>query len=241
MRRTENQVRDEIALREASLGDAKRELAAGELSPVQAATIEARETLALAAARRELDEMAQSGGRSPSRQRRRILLVVGVGCFLVAIIVVLVASLSLRQAGTSDTGGVTVGPAQKVNQLLTEAEGDVASGNAVAALSAYEQVLALSPRNVQALTQTGWLEFSAGSSDENSSLVQLGIKDLREAIAYGPSDPAPRLYYAIVADSTPDNAALAKRELEIFLTLKPSADELAIARPFLKQFGLPGS
>ncbi len=241
MRRTENQVRDEIALREASLADAKRELAAGELSPVQAATIEARETLALAAARRELDEMAQSGGRSPSRQRRRILLVVGVGCFLVAIIVVLVASLSLRQAGTSDTGGVTVGPAQKVNQLLTEAEGDVASGNAVAALSAYEQVLALSPRNVQALTQTGWLEFSAGSSDENSSLVQLGIKDLREAIAYGPSDPAPRLYYAIVADSTPDNAALAKRELEIFLTLKPSADELAIARPFLKQFGLPGS
>ncbi len=241
MRRTENQVRDEIALREASLADAKRELAAGELSPVQAATIEARETLALAAARRELDEMAQSGGRSPSRQRRRILLVVGVGCFLVAIIVVLVASLSLRQAGTSDTGGVTVGPAQKVNQLLTEAEGDVASGNAVAALLAYEQVLALSPRNVQALTQTGWLEFSAGSSDENSSLVQLGIKDLREAIAYGPSDPAPRLYYAIVADSTPDNAALAKRELEIFLTLKPSADELAIARPFLKQFGLPGS
>ncbi len=238
MKRTENQVRDEIALREASLADAKRELAAGELSAIQAATIEARETLALAAARLELEEMARPGARSPSRQRRRSLLVVGLGCFLVAVVVALVASLSLRQAGTSITGGVSVGTAQEVTLLLTEAEGDIASGDVSAALSAYQQVLALSPKNVEALTQTGWLEFSAGSSDQNPSLVQLGIKDLRDAIAYGPSDPAPRLYYAIVADSTPGNAALAKRELEIFLSLKPSAGELAIARPFLKQFGL---
>jgi len=238
MRRTENQVRDEIALREASLADARRELAAGELSPLQAATIEARETIALDAARRELEEIADSGGRTTSRRRRRSLLVIGLGCFLLAIIVVLVASLSLRQAGTSDTGGVTVGPAQQVAQLLTEAEGDIASGNVVAALSAYEEVLSLSPTNVPALTQTGWLDFSAGSSSQDPALVRLGISDLRDAINYGPTDPAPRLYYAIVADSTPHNAALAKRQFEIFLSLKPSAAELAIARPFLKQFGL---
>jgi hypothetical protein len=48
MRQSENQLLDEIALREASIADAQREREAGELTPIQAATIEARETLALA-------------------------------------------------------------------------------------------------------------------------------------------------------------------------------------------------
>ena len=57
MRRSANQLMDEIALREASLADAQRELAAGELTPLQAATIEARETLALTRVREELREL----------------------------------------------------------------------------------------------------------------------------------------------------------------------------------------
>jgi hypothetical protein len=47
-------LRDEIALREASLVDARRELAAGELSVTDYAAIESREQVALEQARREL-------------------------------------------------------------------------------------------------------------------------------------------------------------------------------------------
>jgi hypothetical protein len=85
------------------------------------------------------------------------------------------------------------------------------------------------------------LDFSAGSSGVNAELVKLGVKDLREAIDYAPRNPAPRLYYAIVADSTPDNRALAKSQFQVFLALKPSPGQLAIARPFLKQLGLATS
>ena len=87
-------------------------------------------------------------------------------------------------------------------------------------------------------TQSGWLDFSAGSSDRDAALTTLGVKYLREAVTLAPRNPAPRLYYAIVADSTPGNRALAKGQFEVFLALKPSLGQMAIAKPFLKQLGL---
>lgn len=239
MTRSEQQIRDEIALREASLADVRRELAKGELSSSEAASIEARELAALDTARHTLGELSsESPLRPAARTRRRWMLLVALVCFFVAASLLLWSSLSPRQPGNSITGSVSLGRAQHVTQLLSEAEADIANGNVVAALSAYQQVLALNPKNVPALTQSGWLDFSAGSSDANPTLVKLGIKDLREAISYAPRNPAPRLYYAIVADSTPDNRALAKSEFRVFLVLKPSPGQLAIARPFLKQLGL---
>jgi len=242
MKRTEQQIRDEITLREASLADARRELEAGELTKLQAATIEAREEVALRDAYDELSEATASGARRrPTRRRRRWILLVGLGCFLVAVIVVLWTSLAARQPGNSVTGGVSLSRAQQVTQYLSEAQADVANGNVVAALGAYQAVLAISPKNVAALTQTGWLDFSAGSSNTSPTLVSLGIRDLRKAITYGPRDPAPRLYYAIVADSTPGNKTLARNEFKLFLALKPSSAQLAIAQPFLQQLGLSRS
>jgi len=166
------------------------------------------------------------------------MLLVALVCFFVAASLLLFSSLSPRQPGNSITGSISLGRAQKVTQLLSEAEADIANGNVVAALSAYQQVLAISPKNVPALTQSGWLDFSAGSSGVNATLVKLGVKDLREAIGYAPRNPAPRLYYAIVADSTPNNQTLAKREFRVFLALQPSPGQLAVARPFLRQLGL---
>jgi tetratricopeptide (TPR) repeat protein len=240
--RSAQQLRDEIALREASLADVRRELALGELSSSEAASIEARELTALDTARRELGELATEVPQRPStRKRRRWMLLVALVCFFVAASLLLWSSLSPRQPGNSITGSVSLGRAQHVTQLLSEAEADIANGNVDAALSAYQQVLILSPKNVPALTQSGWLDFSAGSSGVNAELVKLGVKDLREAIDYAPRNPAPRLYYAIVADSTPDNRALAKSQFQVFLALKPSPGQLAIARPFLKQLGLATS
>jgi tetratricopeptide (TPR) repeat protein len=240
--RSAQQIRDEIALREASLTDVRRELAKGELSSSEAALIEARELVALDAARRELGELAtEIPSRPTTRRRRRWMLLVALLCFFVAASLLLWNSLSPRQPGNSITGSVSLGRAQHVTQLLSEAEADIANGNVVAALSAYQQVLILSPKNVPALTQSGWLDFSAGSSDVNAALVKLGVKDLREAIDFAPRNPAPRLYYAIVADSTRDNRALAKSQFKVFLALNPSRGQLAIARPFLRQLGLPTS
>jgi hypothetical protein len=241
MRPTENQLLDEIALREASIADAHRELEAGGLTPIQAATIEARETLALTRLRNELRDYSFSSAKGPDRKRRMAYLVIGLVCLLAVIVIVLLHSLSLRQAGTQDTGGVSVSHTQEISQLLTEAQADVANGQVTPALAAYESVLSLDPKNVTALTQTGWLDFSAGSSDTNPSLVTLGVNDLRKAITYGPTNSAARLYYAIIADSTPGNTSLAEAQFKVFLALHPSRGQLAIARPFLLALKLPTS
>lgn len=239
MKQTHQQLLDEILLREASLADARRELTAGELTPIQAATIEAREELALSRLRQELSNLGTSSNSSSKRNRRTSLLVVGIICLLAVVVIVIYSTLSLRQSGGQVTGNVSLSGAQEVTQYLTEAQNDVADGNVAAALQAYQSVLALDPKNVSALTETGWLDFSAGSSATNPSLVAIGVKDLREAIAYSPDNAAARLYYAIVADSTPGNKALAKSEFEVFLDLHPSTAQLAVARPFLLALKLP--
>jgi hypothetical protein len=240
MKKDEQQIRDEIALREASLADAHKELAAGELSEVEASAIERRERAALEKAHSELVALGTTA-HHVVRRRRRWLLVSALVCFLVAAIVLLWSSLSPRQPGNSITGNVSLGQSQEVTQLLTQGQADVANGDVVAALSAYQQVLTLRPKNVVALTETGWLEFSAGSSKTNPALVSLGVRDLRRAITYGPRDAAPRLYYAIVAESTPGNSVLAKKEFRVFLALNPSKGQLAIAHPFLKALGIKTS
>jgi len=231
-------LRDEIALREASLADARRERAAGELSDGDFSAIEAREDAALKRARAELDAISRQVTSPGTRVRRRRLLVVAATCFAVALAVLLWASLVPRQAGNSITGSVSLSRAQQVQQLLTEAQADVADGNLVTALNAYQRVLVLEPKNVQALTQSGWLDFSAGSSDQQVTVIDYGLKQLREAVTLTPRQAAPRLYYAIVADSTPGNRALAKREFEVFVDLHPSRGQLAVAEPFLVRLGL---
>lgn len=237
------QLRDEIALREASLADAHKEHAAGELSSAQLELIETREREGIARATLELGALS-TPVREPvashaGRLRRRRLLVVGLVCLAGALGVFLWSTLSTRQAGNSITGSIALSNQQKVQQLLGEAESDVANGNVVAALSAYQSVLAIDAKNVSALTQAGWLEFSAGSSDQNLKVMQRGVDDLQRAIVLAPRLAAPRLYYAIVADSTPGNEAVAKRQFEEFLALKPSAGQLAIAKPFLTRLGIP--
>lgn len=243
MNREESVLRGEIELREASLADAQREVDAGELSAASFATIANRERSAINDAREKLDELSRQSPAAPKsgRRRRGRLLVLATLCFAVALGLLLWSSLGPRQAGNSITGSPSLGHAQEIQQLLIEAQADIANGNVVTALSAYEQVLKLDATNVPALTQTGWLDFSAGSSDQDVAAINLGIKDLRRAIAVAPRNPAPRLYYAIVADSTPGNQSLAKKEFEIFLALKPSKAQLLVAEPLLKKLGLKSS
>ncbi|HEY5437431.1 MAG TPA: hypothetical protein VIJ99_00860 [Acidimicrobiales bacterium] len=241
MNRDVAQLRDEIALREASLIDAQREVAAGELTSEQFNVISRREGAALIEARRALDLLKNADHvATPQRPRvrRTRLLVVSLVCFAVVLVYTLVAATSPRQAGNSDTGNLSLTRSQLIARLLSEAEVDVHAGKVVTALNAYQRVLVLEPKNVTALTQSGWLDFSAGSSAGKSDVVKAGIKDLEKAIAVAPHAAAPRLYFAIVADSTPGNQHVAKSEFEIFLRSKPSVDQMAIAAPFLKKFGL---
>lgn len=230
---------DEIALREASLADARREAASGELSAEALAEIEARESAAITRARAAMEafDALPVVERAP-RVRRKNRLVIAFVCFVSALAVLLIATLTVRQPGTPTTGGVTLSAGQQIRQWLDEAQADTAANNVGAALIAYQDVLNLDPTNDVALTETGWLDFSAGSAAKNPSVVAQGVADLRLAVTYYPRDPAPRLYYAIAADLTPGDRALARSQFTTFLTLHPSRAQLALAAPYLKQLGL---
>ena len=110
---------------------------------------------------------------------------------------------------------------------LNDAQTDVADGNVTAALSAYQEVLALSPKNASALTQVGWLDFSAGSSDTNPALVALGIKDLQKAIRTRLATLRRASTTRSLQYSIPHNEAVAKSEFKVFLALHPSKAQLA--------------
>ncbi len=241
MTRDESQLLDEISLREASLLDARRELDSGDLGADAFGAIEQRDQTALALARAQLQALRDETRDQPlsaRRVRRRRLLALALTCFALALSVLLWSALSPRQAGNSSTGSITLDHAQQIRQLLIEAQSDIAQGNPVTALSAYQQVLALDANNVTALTQTGWLDFSAGSTSKNVTLVREGVATLRRAITLAPRDPGTRLYYAIVAYSTPGNHALAVAQFRIFKTLQPSPAQRIIAQPYLRRLSL---
>ena len=240
-----HEIEDELALREASIADARREFAAGELSDAALAAILAREYAAIeslaerAATLREPESEPVAAVPTVRVRRRRWLLVAALA-FALALAVVLWSAVQPRQAGTSITGSVTLGRAAQITQLLTEAEADVANANDVAALAAYAQVLALDPRNVVALSQSGWLDFSAASAAKDATLVARATSMLRRAITLAPRDPGARLYYALAASDTPGNALLATSEWRVFLTLNPSPAQRAVAAPYLARYKLGG-
>ena len=111
------QWRDEIALREASLADARRERDAGELSAEEfARDRRARGARPDASARR-----ARGLRDDPKRASRprgagaRSLLLVSFIAFVVALVILLVATLTLRQPGNSDTGSISLNQSQQVD------------------------------------------------------------------------------------------------------------------------------
>ncbi len=224
---------DEIALREASLADAKGEHERGDLDEASYLAIVARESSALVRARSQLDAAQLLSPKA--RTRRRMYLVVAGASFAFAILVVLWSAVVPRQAGNSITGSPSLGRAAQITQYLSEAEADTANNNLVAALDAYQGVLALDPTNVVALTQSGWLDFSAGSAQHNAATLNLGLTRLRRAIDLAPRAPAAHLYYAIAAASTAGNSALAHVQFREFLALRPSRALLAVAQPFLSR------
>jgi hypothetical protein len=235
-------LRDEIELRWDSIHDARSELDADEMTAQQFAAIEARELTAIERAQRALDALEASGppprAPRPRRRHRRGLLVVSLVAFTMAMAGAVVLAAQPRQPGSSETGSISGSVAQQVARLLGQAEIDQAIGNDVNALIAYNEVLALEPKNSEALAQSGWLYFTAGSAGHDVGSVRLGVSRLARAVRLAPTDPSARLYYAIAAASTPGSRAVAIAQMRIFLALHPSAHLLAIARPWLRSLGL---
>ena len=198
---------DEIDLLVRSLEDARAEHARGELDDEGLAAIERRDGERLTAARAALatlDEQAQDPDRSvarvapdvATRRPRRLLAVAGTS-FAAAIAVIVLAAAN-PFATAPKTVPVRTTKA-KVHALLYVAEVYVTTGQPLRALTSYDAVLRLAPRNPEALVESGWLRYEfAGLGADNRAQTGLGAAEVRRAVHLAPSLAPAHLYDGIV-------------------------------------------
>jgi hypothetical protein len=242
------QLVDEIALREASLVDLHREREQGDIEQARFDELVAREHEALDRLRRTLavaqadEEVAAAEAARPTgpRKRRKSLLWLAMACFLSAAGVILAHAIAIRQPGQSATGSISTTQRQQIAQLLAEAEADIANRQTTAAVAAYDSVLLIDGSNVEALTESGWLHFSAGAATHDTAAVNRGSSLLAQAVNTAPTNAAARLYYAASLSVTPGHSRDAAYQFRLFLRLHPTTAQRAVAAPFMARVGVSG-
>ncbi len=244
---------DTIALLEKSLADAQHASEQGDLDRADYEAITERDQARLEDARRALREVPPTEpavdsttasvedpkdpageDEDPAPQRRRTLTVV-VSVVVAAILGVGLA-WGLHAAGsTSSDQGRTYTPAQirQIETMLTQASTLVQAGKVTEALQVYSQILAIDPYQPEALAQSGYLTFQAGVATKSSQLATKGATQIRASVEANPNLFASRLYLGVVDLVGQNDPAAAMVQFEEFLKLKPPAQWVAQAQPYL--------
>lgn len=168
-----------------------------------------------------------TGGRRPGRARRALRtrrgrLATGwtaFGCFAAA---ALVLSLSLAGVGPfAKRPGLPV--SERVQIMLAEASVLGSHGKLTQALDTYRRVLALRPRQPEALADGGWLERLVGKAGSEAALVRDGDAEIAAAVRIDPGLAVARAYDGVVLSVDRHEPGRAAREFTQMLEDHPSA------------------
>ncbi|HUI03103.1 MAG TPA: hypothetical protein VLZ77_06150 [Acidimicrobiales bacterium] len=173
-------------------------------------------------------------GRAAPRRRR---LVVGGGLVAAAVVVavVLVAThTASRLPGQTASGTVELSKAEQVRRTLSQAEALEQQGDAAGALRLYHQVLAQDPTQVDALAQSGWLEFEAGVQAGSTAVLDDAESREQAAVRAQPSAYAPHLYLGSMYLAAGDDGD-AVDQFQAFLADHPPASQVETAQPFIER------
>ena len=201
-----DRLEDERSFLERSLSDLEHERAAGELAESDyeelRAHYEARATevdAALAAASEGPQAPAAASPSSSSTAPRRLGFLArrratvgwsAVGCFVAA-----ATLLGLALGGVAPFSSSVGLPLQvRIRTELAEAAALAENHNVLEAVAVYDKVLALDPRQPDAVAEGGWLVRLAGLSSHRLSLVRGGDREIAEAVAVAPGSAVPRAY-----------------------------------------------
>jgi tetratricopeptide (TPR) repeat protein len=250
---TRDRLADTIELLEKSLADARHEFELGDLDSADFEAITERDQARLEAARRSLSEApppeppaepvvdpvepptappGDDGAPTP-RPRRTLTVVLSV---VVAAVLGVGLALGLHAAGSSPASqNRTYTPAQirQIETLLTQASTLVQAGKVTEALQVYSQVLAIDPYQPEALAQSGYLTFQAGVATKSNQLATKGATQIRASVEANPNLFASRLYLGVVELVGQNDPAAALAQFQEFLKLKPPAQWVAQAQPYL--------
>ena len=230
-----------------SLRDLDAERDAGDLSDADYRVLHDRYTVRAATVLRALQDDAEpkASGESvaedsspaepaspTTRRRRARFLWAGLGLFAVAAVVLLVSELAIRLPGQTPTGSVRLSSAQQIQQTLDQAVSLETSGDAARALRLYREVLQSDPTQEQALAESGWLEYEAGVTARNATLLSTGQRDEETAERVDPSAYAPHLYLGsmLLVERRSSDAA---DEFDRFLAASPPTEVVSRAWPYV--------
>lgn len=213
-------LRDEVALLRRSLDDARAEHARGELDDDALGVIERRDKTRLARALEGLAVLGAADADAPCavpvaecsaapRRSRRLVVACGLALVLSAATIGVVLGRPFAAASPP----LHLNGIQELNVLLIQAEQCVATGHDACALTAYDAVLKLDPRDAEAFIESGWLHYEVGLAAHRAAEVDLGAGMLRRAIVLDPRDAASHLYDGIVLLQHDHDATAARAQV----------------------------
>ncbi|MCL5886634.1 MAG: hypothetical protein M1280_06330, partial [Actinobacteria bacterium] len=123
---------------------------------------------------------------------------------------------------------------QEIQRRLVQASAAENSGNDVTALKLYNDVLAMDPNQVQALSESGWITYETGVLSGNSRLMAAGEARVKEAMKISPGSFAPHLYLGTIYLHQ-GSASKAAAQYAEFLKDNPPKEVKADAGSFMRQ------
>jgi len=211
-------VQDELAFALRSLDELETEHAEGQLSEATYRRLHAAYTVRAADAARSRRDLSRRRPAVSARPRR-----VKVIASLVLAVLVIGVGVSLhlgsrsRPAGGTITGdaAASLDTSARQRALDARAEQALVNGDLSGALKGYIAALRADPRDVEALTYTGWLTFLAGSTHQAVPL-------LKAAVRTDASYPDAHAFLGIVLLRSHRQQDLATAQLRQYLRLVPS-------------------
>ena len=173
-----------------SLEDLEAEHEAGDLDAPDYEALRDDYTARAAAVLRAIDEDRATIAAAPRASRGRALAwIVGVVAFGVVAGLLLAQASGTRTDGETATGDIR----QSTRNLLLEAQRRFVDGDVEGAVAAYDEVLAMAPTDVEALTYKAWVGRNGGVLDDQAALVLLD-----EAVAVDGDYVDARIFRAVV-------------------------------------------
>jgi hypothetical protein len=238
---------DEAEFLRRSLEDAKSELEAGDLGRADYDALRRRDEARLGAVeaalraldaedQQEAEAETETESRAP-RRRGRWLLAVGVAALVAGATLLAFDLASPRAPGQPITGSLKVDTTKQIAIQLAQAEaleGEHTTAATEEAITVFSHVLAEDPRQVEALSEGGWLVWQEGLHSDDRSLRIEGTTLVKHALAIEPGDYAAHLYLGTIDLEGSHDARAATVQYQAFLDEHPPADLISNAAPLLR-------
>jgi hypothetical protein len=177
-----------------SLDDLERELAAGDVDELDAATLRDDYTHRLAEVQRAIETgQASLPPPRPRRLGRTLVTVVLVVGLAVGAGFAVAGAMGSRKPGESATGSIRESNAGKLAQAAELGT----DGKFVDALKLYDEVIEQDPENVEALSERGLLLVSLANASDKPELAARGVESINGALAVDAKNPRALFYLGL--------------------------------------------